>query len=77
MFQDAVIVVRPLDLQYLWIDSLCIFQDSIKYWAEACVEMPRIYQNVQLNIADPLAVDCVAEFLHKQKISFIDSLNVD
>lgn len=77
MFQDAVIVVRPLDLQYLWIDSLCIFQDSIKYWAEACVEMPRIYQNVQLNIADPLAVDCDAEFLHKQKISFIDSLNVD
>ena len=27
-FSDAVSVARHLDIRYLWIDSLCIFQDS-------------------------------------------------
>ncbi|KAI9150887.1 Serine/threonine-protein kinase Nek1 [Paramyrothecium foliicola] len=27
-FQDAILVVRQLGIQYLWIDSLCIIQDS-------------------------------------------------
>jgi hypothetical protein len=27
-FQDAIMITRGLGLQYLWIDSLCIVQDS-------------------------------------------------
>jgi hypothetical protein len=31
-FQDAVCVARSLKMKYLWIDSLCIVQDSQEDW---------------------------------------------
>src|SRR5436305_14453620 len=31
-FQDAIVVTRRLGYQYLWIDSLCIVQDSHRDW---------------------------------------------
>lgn len=30
IFQDSIQIMRWLEVQYLWIDSLCIFQDSIE-----------------------------------------------
>jgi hypothetical protein len=33
-FQDAVVVTRSLGFQYLWIDSLCIIQDSFRDWED-------------------------------------------
>ena len=30
--QDAITAPRRLDLRYLWIDSLCILQNSSKVW---------------------------------------------
>lgn len=32
--QDAILVSRVLGIQYLWIDALCIIQDSPQDWAE-------------------------------------------
>lgn len=32
-FQDAVIICTTLDINYIWIDSLCILQDSPEDWA--------------------------------------------
>ncbi|KAK1502880.1 hypothetical protein CTAM01_04869 [Colletotrichum tamarilloi] len=31
-FQDAVLVTRRLGIKYIWIDSLCIIQDSKLDW---------------------------------------------
>lgn len=33
-FQDAVLVTRSLGFRYLWIDALCIAQDSAQDWTE-------------------------------------------
>jgi len=33
-FQDAIVVTRQLGLRYIWIDSLCIIQDSQQDWIE-------------------------------------------
>jgi hypothetical protein len=33
-FQDADTITRALDIQYLWIDSLCIIQDDEDDWRE-------------------------------------------
>lgn len=33
-FVDAVAVARTLNIQYIWIDSLCIIQDSGSDWAK-------------------------------------------
>lgn len=32
-FQDAVTICVALDIDYIWIDSLCILQDSPQDWA--------------------------------------------
>jgi len=32
-FKDAIIVTRCLGFKYLWVDSLCIIQDSLEDWA--------------------------------------------
>lgn len=42
-YQDAVTVTRALGHRYLWIDSLCIIQDSKADWETQCVRMDSIY----------------------------------
>jgi hypothetical protein len=56
-FQDAVEVTRKLDLQYLWIDSLCIIQDSEEDWLKESALMGRVYSNAELNITAAAAQD--------------------
>ena len=62
-FQHAVRVTRQLGLRYLWIDSLCIIQDSQEDWEQHCSEMPKIYRNAMVTIAGPAAADCNSGFL--------------
>jgi hypothetical protein len=50
-FQDAVIITRKLGYRYLWIDSLCIIQDSVADWQTESVKMAGIYSNAVLNIS--------------------------
>jgi hypothetical protein len=50
-FSDAVAVARCLHVQYLWIDSLTIIQDSEEDWARESVTMDRVYQNSLCNIS--------------------------
>lgn len=50
-FQDAIIITRMLGFQYLWIDSLCILQDSAEDWAIECKNMASIYQNAEITIS--------------------------
>lgn len=50
-FQDAITITRKLGVQYLWIDSLCIIQDSVEDWQSEALTMEDVYRNAQLNIA--------------------------
>ncbi|KAK4207244.1 heterokaryon incompatibility protein-domain-containing protein, partial [Rhypophila decipiens] len=50
-FLDAFTVARQLGVGYIWIDSLCILQDSDHDWKYESTEMGRIYQNGLCNIA--------------------------
>ena len=50
-FQDAVTVTRSLGLKYLWIDSLCIVQDSKKDWEIESSKMGTYYTYAQICIA--------------------------
>jgi len=56
-FQDALIITRRLDLRYLWIDSLCIIQDSEEDWQEQSACMGQVYSNSYCNIAAAHAAD--------------------
>jgi hypothetical protein len=56
-FQDALIICKRLKIRYVWIDSLCIIQDSDSDWQEQAALMSQFYHNSYLNIAATHAID--------------------
>ena len=48
---DSITVTRALGYSYLWVDSLCIIQDSTEDWAAESVKMGGIYRRAVLTIA--------------------------
>ncbi|KAK0627329.1 heterokaryon incompatibility protein-domain-containing protein [Immersiella caudata] len=50
-FLDAVLITRGLGIQYLWIDSLCIVQDSVLDWESESPMMGHIFANAYCVIA--------------------------
>jgi Heterokaryon incompatibility protein (HET) len=43
--QDAIAVTRKLGLQFLWVDSLCIMQDSDEHKSQEIGKMRALYNN--------------------------------
>lgn len=56
-FQDAIAIARRLDVRFLWIDSLCIIQDSVEDWIQESSSMGNVYKNSLCNIAATAAPD--------------------
>lgn len=50
-FQDAITFLRYLKIRYIWIDSLCIIQDSEEDWLEHSGIMADIYSSAYITIA--------------------------
>ncbi|KAH7363965.1 heterokaryon incompatibility protein-domain-containing protein [Rhexocercosporidium sp. MPI-PUGE-AT-0058] len=50
-FRDAISASRELGVRYLWIDSLCILQDSKEDWQAESSAMHLVYKNTLCNIA--------------------------
>ena len=65
-FQDAVKVVRKLRLRYLWIDSLCIQQDSADDWLRESAQMHNVYKYAILNIAADGATNSSGGLFHER-----------
>jgi hypothetical protein len=53
IFREAAILTRLLGLHYLWIDSMCIMQDSQSDWKHEANKMAFIYSNAACNLAHP------------------------
>lgn len=50
-FRDAIEISRRLGIEYLWIDSLCIIQDSREDWKRESAMMGQVYTNCWCNIS--------------------------
>ena len=44
LFRDAILITRSMGYRYLWIDSLCIVQDSPDDWRREVSRMGNIYK---------------------------------
>lgn len=49
--QDAIIITKSLGLKHLWIDALCIKQDSPDDWAAEAARMKDVYGGATITIA--------------------------
>ena len=50
-FKDAVTITRSLGLRFLWLDSLCIIQDSHIDWTRESATMGDVYEAAHVTIA--------------------------
>jgi len=64
--EDSIIATRKLGIKYLWIDSLCIIQDSIEDKDKEIVSMAGIYKNATITISAAATTDCGQGFLEDQ-----------
>lgn len=56
-FEDAFWVTRSLGIRYIWIDNLCIIQDSHEDWQRESTLMCQVYENAYACIAATMAED--------------------
>lgn len=74
LFQDAIIITRQLGLRYIWIDSLCIIQDSARDWETESSKMGGIYENSYVTISATSSGDsnsrCLVERRKPIKITY-------
>ncbi|KFY47029.1 hypothetical protein V494_00204 [Pseudogymnoascus sp. VKM F-4513 (FW-928)] len=63
-FRDAVTITRKLGYRYLWIDSLCILQDSREDWEINSVKMGDIYKHSALTIAAAASTGSTGNLIH-------------
>ncbi|TGO45211.1 hypothetical protein BCON_0412g00030 [Botryotinia convoluta] len=71
-FQGAIEVTRKLDLQYLWIDSLCILQGADGDWEQESKRMEDVFASAYCTVAASSASDSSTGFLEHQ----IDNENI-
>ncbi|KAF2260092.1 HET-domain-containing protein [Lojkania enalia] len=50
-FRDSIAFARGLSLDFLWIDSMCIIQDSTLDWRAEAAKMAQYYSNAYLTLA--------------------------
>ncbi|KAH8744477.1 heterokaryon incompatibility protein-domain-containing protein [Hyaloscypha finlandica] len=56
-FQEAIYITRLLKTRYLWIDAMCIIQDSVKDWLHESSIMGQVYANSRLTLAATASSD--------------------
>jgi len=63
--RDAITVTRDLGIRFLWVDALCIIQDSRKGkdWHREASKMRDVYSNAFVTISAETAMDARQGFL--------------
>lgn len=64
---DAIRTVQQLGMQYLWVDALCIFQDSDEDKSIELSRMADYYTSATITICAAVASDCTQGFLHRRQ----------
>jgi hypothetical protein len=64
-FRDAITLTRNLGFRYIWIDSICIIQDSPLDWEAEAARMADVYKGSYLTVAATSAVSSHDGFLKR------------
>jgi hypothetical protein len=74
--RDAIKTARILGMSYIWIDSICIVQDSIEDWEEESSQMDKVYGQAELVVAASAAQYSDDGFLNERRILPHGSISV-
>ncbi|KXJ88872.1 heterokaryon incompatibility protein-domain-containing protein [Microdochium bolleyi] len=66
VIRDACTAATRLDYQHLWVDRLCIFQDSSEDWNNEAARMAQIYKQAALVLSASYAEDEDATFFSRR-----------
>jgi hypothetical protein len=69
-YRDAISVVRWFNAEYIWIDSLCIIQDSEEDWLRESLTMKDVYKNSLCTIAATAAANSSEGCFFRRDIDF-------
>jgi len=75
-FQDALIITRRLGFQYIWIDSLCIIQDSPLDWAREAMQMASIYTNAAMTISASVSDSADSGLFYSHTVDYSPKLTL-
>jgi hypothetical protein len=75
-FQQAIYMTRFLDIPYLWIDSLCIIQDSVSDWEVESAAMARVYGHALVNIAAASSADSRGGLFYTRDLAAVEPFTV-
>lgn len=65
--RDAVELARCLEVQYLWVDALCIIQDDTQDWLHESAQMSTVYAQAFLTISASSVDSSRFSFLHQSR----------
>lgn len=66
--RDAIVATRALGIRYIWIDALCILQDSSDDWFAEAPKMGQIYTNAEVVIAATASDDVQAGLFRASEV---------
>lgn len=68
--QDAMNFTRQLGFQYIWVDYLCILQDSPTDWAQEAATMKQVYSHSSCTLAATAASDGSEGLFFQREVKF-------
>ncbi|RGP77970.1 heterokaryon incompatibility [Fusarium longipes] len=71
LFRDIIEVCHHFSVRYLWIDCLCIIQDSKEDWEQESLAMQYVYSNSLCNLAASAAESPDSGLVYDRDLDFI------
>ncbi|RDI82270.1 hypothetical protein Vi05172_g7655 [Venturia inaequalis] len=75
-FQDAISVTRTLGIDFIWIDSLCIIQDSKDDWEKEASHVGQVYESSYCNLAATDACNATEGLFFKRNTGLLETFDV-
>ncbi|KAJ3482488.1 hypothetical protein NLG97_g7557 [Lecanicillium saksenae] len=76
-FRDAITSTTRLGFQYLWVDALCIVQDSAEDWMRESTSMAKVYSYSSVNLAAAASEDAEGGLFRSRNPASVNGARVD
>lgn len=65
-FRDAILYTKRLEIDYIWIDTMCIIQQDGEDWGQESTRMFQYYSNAYITLGSTFATNCNEGFFSQK-----------